>query len=176
MLKQYFDLKADVRGDGEYHSIRELVQLDDPEVRDVARVLVQADDFVSAAQDFVDSFTTYQREIGDYWTIPSEVLETRAGDCDDKAILLCSILRNYIGPEDVFCAIGTQGGEGHMWIVLSDPSGQDRIVEATAPSSRPVKGNYRLYAIFNDKYAFSYPEGLREFCLLPVEQEKEAVV
>ena len=172
-LKQYYDLKADVRH-GEYHSIRQLVQPDQPEVRELARVLVQADDFVAASQDFIDSFTTYQRQIGDYWAMPSETLEARAGDCDDKAILLCSILRNYMPAEDVFCAVGTQDGEGHMWVVMANSNGEDRIVEATAPSSKPVKDNYRLYAIFNDQYAFSYPEGIREFCLKPVE-EKELV-
>jgi len=184
VLRQYFDLKADVRHDGEYHSIRELVQPDDGEVREIARVLVQADDFVAAAQDFVASFTTYHTEIGDYWATPVETLQTQTlrreegivvgCDCDDMAILLCSILRNYIPAEDVFCAVGKWNGDGHMFIVLSDPSGEDRVLEATASSKTPLRGNYKVAAIFNDKYAFAYPEGIREFCLKPVE-EKEVV-
>ena len=174
MLKQYFDLKADVRYDGQYHSIRDLVQPDDSEVREIALVLVQADDFVAAAQDFVDSFTTYQREVGDFWTTPAEMLKARAGDCDDKAILLCSILRNYIPAEDVFCAIGVLDGDGHMWCVTKGETEEDRVIEATASSSKSTRGKYKLYAIFNDKYAFSYPEGIKEFCLMPVE-EKELV-
>lgn len=183
MLKQYYHLRADVRRDGQYHSIRELVQPDDPEVREIARVLMQADDFVGAAQDFVASFTTYRREIGDFWATPGETLEAQtlrreegiefSCDCDDMAILLCSILRNYIPPEDIYCAIGDWNGEGHMWVVMANSNG-DRVIEATAPSSKRVKGNYRLYAIFNDQYAFSYPEGLREFCLIPVEKVRVA--
>ncbi|GAI76816.1 unnamed protein product, partial [marine sediment metagenome] len=117
-------------------------------------------------------------EIGDLWRTPRETLEKRYGvDCDDSAILLCSILRNYIAPEDVYCAIGDLDGEGHMWIVTANSNGEDRIIEATAPSSRPVKGKYNLYAIFNDQHCFSYPEGIRQFCLLPAEQTegKEAV-
>lgn len=174
MLKQYYDLKADVRYNG-YQSIRQLIQPEDPEVREIARVLMQADDFLAAAQDFVNSFTTYKRELGDFWAMPWEMLAARAGDCDDKAILLCSILRNYIPPEDVFCAIGDWAGEGHMWVVTKGDNNQDRVVESTAPSSKSLKGNYKLYAIFNDKYTFSYPEGIREFCLMPVEKVEEEV-
>ena len=184
MLKQYFDLKADVRNDG-YYSIRQLVQPDDPEVREIAQVLVQADDFIASAQDFVASFTSYKREIGDYWATPGETLQAQtlrkeggtepSCDCDDMAILLCSILRaGGIPAEDVFCAIGVLDGDGHMWCVTKGETEEDRVIEATASSSKSTRGKYKLYAIFNDKYCFSYPEGIREFCLMPVE-EKELV-
>ncbi|GAI62917.1 unnamed protein product [marine sediment metagenome] len=53
-MRRYDDLLADVRHDYEHHSIRSLVQVDDPEVREVARVLVQASDFISEAQGFVN--------------------------------------------------------------------------------------------------------------------------
>lgn len=175
MLKQYFDLKADVRYDGEYHSIRQLVQPDEEEVREIARVLIQADAFPSAVQDFVSSFTVYRGEVDDYWELPREVLADRAADCDGLAILTCSILRNYIPAEDVFCAVGNWNGDGHMFIVLSDPSGEDRIIEATASSKTPLRGNYKVAALFNDKYTFAYPEGLREFCLKPVGEKEEVM-
>jgi len=80
-LQQYDDLLADVRHDQKYHSIRSLVQPNDSEVRDVARVLVQAPDFIAATQEFVNSFTTYRSEVGDLWTTPAETLAARAGDC-----------------------------------------------------------------------------------------------
>ncbi|GAI56328.1 unnamed protein product [marine sediment metagenome] len=160
------------------------MQVDDEEVREIARILVQAEDFVGAAHDFVASFTSYRREIGDYWATPGETLQAQtlrreegiefSCDCDDMAILLCSILRNYTPPEEVFCAIGTLDGDGHMWLVMGG-NGQDKIIEATASSGKPVKGNYKVYAIFNDQYCFSYPEGIREFCLKPVEK-KEVIV
>ena len=175
-LSRYSDLMANVRWDRKHHSIRSLVQPDDPEVIEVARVLAQTDDFVSACQDFVDSFTTYQREVGDYWTTPSELLRDRAGDCDDKAILLASLLRYKIPPEQVFCAVGTwtHGGrtEGHMWVVMDSYDEFDRVLEATAHSRMPVRGFYKVQAVFNDKYAFSHPEGLRYFDLIP---SREAV-
>ncbi len=179
MLRLYHDLLARVRGDNQPHSIRSLVRPDDPEVREIARALAQANDFVGAAQDFVNSFTTYRREIGDYWTVPAELLAAREGDCDDKAILLESLLRNYIPAEDVYCAFGSwrQNGsaEGHMWIVMANGS-TDRIIEATAPSRASIKGNYQLEAIFNDRYAFAYPQAIEHFELVPVEIRQEAEV
>jgi len=184
MLKQFYDLKADVRHDGQYHPIRQLVTPDDPEVREIARVLIQAEDYISACQDFVNSFTTYRREIGDYWATPRETIQAQtlrrelgiefSCDCDDSSILLCSLLRNYIGPEDVFCAVGEWNGGGHMFVVMLGEDKKDRIIESTASSKKPVRGNYRVLALFNDKYTFACTEGLRDFCLIPVE-EREAV-
>ncbi len=172
-LKRYNDLLADVRHDQKYHSIRSLVQPNDPEVRDIARVLVQAPDFISGAQEFVNSFTTYRTEVGDYWCEPSETLAARAGDCDDLAILLCSILRNYMPPDNVYCAFGlwTIGGKasGHMWGITEGGDGEDRILEATAGPGRPTKGKYVIHCMFNDEYAFATDIGLREFDLKPVE-------
>jgi len=172
-LKRYDDLLADVRRDSKYHSIRSLVQPNDPEVRDVARVLVQAPDFLTAAQEFVNSFTTYRAEVGDYWEMPGETLAERGADCDGKAILLVSLLRNYIPPDRVYCAFGLwrAGNEttGHMWVITEGKDGEDRIVEATAPPSKPSKGKYILHGMFNDTYCFSTDIGLREFDLKPVE-------
>ena len=172
-LELYEDLKANVRHDGRFHSIRQLVQPDDPLVRDIARRLVQADDFIAAVQDFVHAFTTYRPETGDYWRTPSETLAREAGDCDDSAILTCSLLRNYLPPEDVFCAVGLWIGipdsGGHMWVITrGDGDGDnDRIIETTASSRRPLRGSYVLMAIFNDAYAFATPRGLGEFDLKP---------
>lgn len=74
MLKAYSDLMADVRYDNRLHSIRSLVQPNDPVVKQVADILNGAPDFIAAAQDFVDSFTKYGREPGDFWSIPDESL------------------------------------------------------------------------------------------------------
>jgi hypothetical protein len=144
-------------------------------VQDIANVLIQKGDFIANAQDFVNQFTTYENEIGDYWGTPSETLAFRYGDCDDKAILLCSILRNYIPAEEVYCAVGLwrqkKTETGHMWVAANRNGGRDRLVEATAPSSQHPYGTYILSALFNDKYAFSTDFGLKEFVLLPVPLE-----
>jgi hypothetical protein len=175
-LHLYSELLANVRYDGKYHSVKDLVQPDDPTVRDIARVLVQAKDFTKAAQEFIDSFTTYQNEVGDYWTTPAELLAAQAGDCDDKAILLVSILRNYLPPDQVYCAFGlwVLDGEttGHMYVVTEGEDGDDRIIEATAGPERKTRGKYVLHGMFNDKYAFSTEIGIREFDLKTVEVEE----
>ncbi|MDP2661009.1 MAG: hypothetical protein Q8R28_09810 [Dehalococcoidia bacterium] len=171
MLKLYPELLGDVRNDDQYYPIRALVQPDDPEVRELAFVLEQDRDFVSAAHQFVHAFTTYKREIGDIWRTPAESLLERELDCDCSAILLCSILRNYIPAEKVFVAIGAwldgKKADGHAWVVMEDWNGQDRILESTADWDAPVHGRYQLAALFNDQYAFSTRAGLVEFGLRP---------
>lgn len=56
----------------------------------------------------------------DYWQLPRETLSIRTGDCEDFAILLCSLLRTYgYGPNDVYVVVGssTTGGPGHAWVI-----------------------------------------------------------
>jgi hypothetical protein len=178
-IKEYGDLLANVRYDGRYHSVRALIQPDDPEVRDSARLLIQSNDFIVASQELVDSFTTYRMEVGDYWAEPWETLEARAGDCDDKSILLCSLLRNYIPADQVYCAFGIWSingdSTGHMWVVTVDENGDDRIIESTAGPEKKTKGRYIIHGIFNDQYAFATDIGLREFGLKTLENIREGV-
>ena len=173
-IKRYDDLLADVRHDQKHHSIRSLVQVDNPEVREIARVLIQANDFIESSQEFVNSFTTYGSEVGDFWRTPSETLEKRTGvDCDCSSILLTSILRNYMPPDQVYCAFGlwTLGGksDGHMFVAMEGEGGEDRILESTAPPGKSLRGKYVIYGMFNDKYCFSTDIGLKEFDLKVVE-------
>ena len=180
-IKRYDDLLADVRHDHEYHSIRSLVQVDNPEVREIARVLIQANDFIESSQEFVNSFTSYGSEVGDFWRTPAETLEKRtAVDCDDSAILLCSLLRNYIPPDQVYCAFGlwAMGGktDGHMFVVTKGEGGEDRILESTAPPGKSLRGKYVIYGMFNDSYAFSTDMGLKEFDLKIAEEKEESYV
>lgn len=176
MLRLYDNLLADVRWDENYHGIRGLVQPQNPLVKKIADVLINAPDFIEATQDFVHTYTTYESEIGDFWAMPEEMLDKRSGDCDDSAILVCSILRNYIPADQVFCAVGVKRNgktEGHMWVQLNT-GGDDFIVESTAGSNAPLRGKYVLSALFNDKYAFATENGLKEFGLVPVLLEEKA--
>ena len=173
MLKQYYDLLVTTRGDNKLHSARDLVQPDEMMVKTLAQILQQAPDPIAAAQDFVHSFTEYLYEEIDYWAIPGETLSYRAGDCDDKAILLCSILRNFIPAEKVFCAFGFWKDEGHMWVVTEDADGQDLYIESTASSSSHPSNKYTLLAMFNDQYAFATDIGIVQFGLVPVYQQEE---
>ena len=171
-IKRYADILADVKNDDQYHSICSLVQPNDPEVKEVAQVLMQAPDFLTAAQEFVHSFTTYRLEVGDYWGPPAETLRNEAGDCDDLGILLCSLLRNGMPADKVYCAFGLwdYAGRtgGHLWVVVQDDSGEDKVIEATASPDFPGKGKYYLHGMFNDQYAFATDIGIKEFNLRPV--------
>lgn len=170
-LRVFGELRANVRYDGRYHPIRALVQPGSPLVREVAAVLSQSPDPVQAAHEFVSRFTSYKPEVGDFWAQPGEMLSARQGDCDDSAILLCSLVRNYLPPEKVFCAVGlwNVGGlpEGHMWVVVEGEDGEDRILESTAQPHSPLQGEYRTMALFNDRYALATPQALQEFDLQP---------
>ncbi len=178
-LKLYYDLAADVRYKNSHVPIRQLVQPNDPEVKELADILNLAPDFVETAHSFVNSFTRYGREEGDYWRTPEESLrraEQGEGlDCDDSAILLCSLLRNYIPAERVYCAVVVWDlngiADGHMCVLLQDENGQDRVIESTAAPETPTRGTYNLYALFNDKYAFATKAGLELFDLKPVKEE-----
>jgi len=53
----------------------------------------------------------------DYWQFPLETIKSRKGDCEDSAILLCSLLRSEgWKPEDVFVVVGEVEGVGHAWV------------------------------------------------------------
>jgi len=174
-LKLYDELLANVRNDGNYHRIRSLVQVDDPEVREIARVLVQSDNFLQACHEFVHTFTNYEREIGDFWGTPAESLESRYLDCDCMAILLTSLLRNYIPPEKVFIAFGVWSigntQDGHAWVIVQAEDGTDMVLESTADYRQPLQGKYTLQAMFNDKYTFATDIGVREFELKTEKKE-----
>ncbi|MDD5511562.1 MAG: hypothetical protein PHI12_12240 [Dehalococcoidales bacterium] len=171
-LEQYQELSGNVRYSNSHVPIRRLVTPHNPQVKLVADILHQAPDFIEACQEFVNTFTQFAHEEGDYWSLPIETLRNRAGDCDCLSILLCSILRNYIPPEKVYCAVGVRinsmgAREGHMFVVV-DENGHDRILEATASPWVPVTGKYNVYAIFNDQYVFATEAGLDMFDLRPV--------
>ena len=167
----YYDLGADVRYSNSKVPIRQLITPDDPDVMELAGILHEDPNFIDACQDFVHQFTKFAHEPGDYWAMPVETLDYRSGDCDCLSILLCSLLRVYLPPEQVYCAVGlwSVGGksEGHMFILV-DQDGEDRIVESTAAPDMPLVGTYQIYCIFNDKFCFASKIGLETFDLTPV--------
>lgn len=64
---------------------------------------------VKALWSFVKNNIRYVRDIRDVETVhtPQQVLRQEAGDCDDKALLLCALLES-IGHPSAFWAIGTK--------------------------------------------------------------------
>lgn len=99
-----------------------------PQIRELALQLtrgLQQKDYAGEAQrlfDYVQKRIRYVRDINGVETLqtPLKTLEYGAGDCDDKAILLSTLLQ-AIGHESRFIAIGTKPG------TLSHVAVEDRI-------------------------------------------------
>lgn len=101
---------------------------------------------LNAFHDAGSSSPLITLQANDFWAFPSETMTQKIGDCDDKCILLTSILRRYIKDSRVFCTVGTLNGMGHMWVTVDG-----RVLETTAnrPPSPEVKPYDPMFR-FND--------------------------
>lgn len=72
----------------------------------------------SCALSFVQSYVIWRSDmsmhgVSDYWQLPDETLASRMGDCEDSAVLYCSILKSMgIESQLVRCKAD---GKGHMY-------------------------------------------------------------
>lgn len=69
----------------------------------------------------------------EYWNLPSETLRDRVGDCEDRSILLASMLRYLLPPEQVWVSVGSYQGFGHVWVTIVR-NGVNLVIETTLPS------------------------------------------
>lgn len=58
------------------------------------------------------------RQTRDFWQFPSETLAVRIGDCEDMAILLCSILRTRLARGEAMVTVGCYRDQGHAWVTF----------------------------------------------------------
>jgi transglutaminase-like putative cysteine protease len=57
--------------------------------------------------------------IREYWQFGKETLDLRTGDCEDFAILLCSLYRAAgYSPDDVYVVIGKNANGYHAWVKI----------------------------------------------------------
>lgn len=55
----------------------------------------------------------------EYWQLPRETLASRKGDCEDQALLLCSMLRaKGYSTDEVYVILGFGEDTGHAWVTL----------------------------------------------------------
>lgn len=94
----------------------------------------------------------------DYWQLPSLTIQTRVGNCAVKSFLLCSLLRNELPAEQVYCTLGNlYNGKpgGHAWLKLNldDEQFYMESTMPTAPPLVPIAAAKRYEAVhyFNDK-------------------------
>lgn len=159
---------------GEVHDLREFVQPGAAMVASLAGQLARPTEqaFVMACLDWVNKNIQYpfgeecpdwhyyeafwvsgpgkpeiliQRFSCDYWQFPAETLATGMGDCEDSAILLCSLLRTRVAPEDVAVTVGTFKGEGHAWVVyrglVLEPTPVGGVYEEAYPYTPQMRFN-----------------------------------
>ena len=124
-------------------------------------------------RDWVSSNISYRydQEIygGEYWQLPSETLTRGTGDCEDFALLLCSLLLAYGVPDDqVYVAVGFDVEDGFhsyviekwyqgIWGVLEPQSGRwlDTLMSDWLKSTL-----YDTVFYFNDQHYFDKPSML----------------
>lgn len=90
-----------------------------------------------ALRTWVADHITYIHDIDvygqrDYWQLPSETLDLRTGDCEDFAILFCTLLRAYGVPADqVYVAVGGLSANqySHAYLVERWTTGEWRVLE-----------------------------------------------
>jgi hypothetical protein len=96
------------------------------------------DDF-EALRQWVCAHVHYRSDseihgVGDYWQLPTETLKLSTGDCEDYAILLCTLLRAYGVPSDqVYVALGcSNSGSCHAYLVERYYKGIWRVIDPQA--------------------------------------------
>lgn len=107
----------------------------------------------------------------DPWQFPDETLVIGAGDCEDRALLIASLLLAAgISSFHVRVALGKMTANGrkkdHVWVMYKNESGQwtvvdpapteDRVAAASARSTKTTEPpSYEPYFLFNDVHLWS---------------------
>ena len=134
-------------------------------------------DGFDAIRDWVADNIEYKNDeeqwgVDEYWQTPEETLSLRTGDCEDFAILLCTLLRAYgISAEQIYVAVGIDDdGYGHAFLIENwYLDGEWRAIEPqvetqTFPPGRRFKDyslvdfkllrDYEIILGFNDSYYY----------------------
>ena len=94
----------------------------------------------------------------DLWLDPTSTIHVRKGNCATKSFLLCSLLRNTLPENQIYCSLGNLyngGAGGHAWITCI-LEGEEYTMESTVPVVPPLVPSrmttkYEAVHYFNDK-------------------------
>lgn len=116
---------------------------------------VQIYKFVRDEIKYVEDYLTYDYRF-EYWQLPEETLRIRTGDCEDQAILLCTLFRaKGYGPDDVKVVFGlTSENTGHAWVELFY-EGNWVVFDPTSSANEYIEKT-RYYSLINANYKGSF--------------------
>ncbi len=123
--------------------------------------------------EYVAEHISYERAGRiDPWQFPEETLCLKKGDCEDRALLLASLLlASGISPYNVRVCLGKMrlffkrpaesADCDHVWVMYKSESGQWQVIEPAraashnvteAPARMPEQAEYIPYFMFNDSH------------------------
>ncbi len=166
-LEEEIDFYKEIAGEDP----RVLITVTDPvvkeKVEEIIKNCVTEEEKQQAVFEFVQSQIEYMAEGNpkkwsypksflqfkfDFWQLPRETLEWRAGDCEDYSILLCTMLRMAGVPaSDVRVVLGVLqlhcGPTGHAWVEMKTKDGW-YVLDATG-SAWNYLSKERYYELFS---------------------------
>ena len=159
---------------------RTYITPNDPDVQNILPQIITHKAFwrpdFGAIQVWVDKNVTYIPDKDDYWQKSNETLKRRKGDCEDYAILLCTLLRAYEVPaKDVYVAIGRNSeGKGHAYLIEDWYKGKWRVIEpqdgglfTTDAAASETARTFDVEAVFNDTSYEGKPFWLSQILATP---------
>jgi len=92
----------------------------------------------------------------DFWNYPSETMRDRVGDCEDRAILLASLLRTTLSERQVWVTVGKFRQWGHVWVSVATHAGWEVLETTLRVLPRPDRhimegGSFKPVWRFNDR-------------------------
>ena len=114
-----------------------------------------------ALRDWVGNNIKYESDeqvhgVREYWQFGKETVNLGTGDCEDFAILLCSLLRAAgYSPDDVYVVIGKNADGYHAWVKINLGTLGWHNVEPQENGWSTVVGDFIMLSGFQPLYQFN---------------------
>jgi predicted transglutaminase-like cysteine proteinase len=110
-------------------------------------------DWVGNNIKYTNDSSSHQED--DYWQLPMETMQSGTGDCEDFAVLLCSLLRadGWL-QNDVYVIVGEEDNSYHAWVRIIW-NGVQYNIEPQANGWATVIGDFFSLSGYDGKYKFN---------------------
>jgi predicted transglutaminase-like cysteine proteinase len=114
-----------------------------------------------ALRNWVSNNIQYQHDdavhgVRDYWQFGKETFSLRTGDCEDFAILLCSLFRAAgYSANDVYVVIGKNANGYHAWLKINLPSIGWYNLEPQENGLATLVGDFLILSDYQALYQFN---------------------